>query len=142
MTSHRIVSVFGLFIVTASLNKCYSAMAQSRRRTSDILYTIYIALRHLLSYTNRGPSSIHFDAKEASSNHPLPVPSDLCERRTIVLTRSRCISQTLRLLCPLVCSRCNVCRCGSLGEFVDRWDTIRACERRRGWDHGRRAEMQ
>jgi hypothetical protein len=118
----------GCLFVTASLSKHYSAMAKSGRRTSGILHTIYIALRHLLSYTNRGPSSIHFDAKEASSNHPLPVPSDLCKRRTIVLTRSRCISQALGLLRTLVRSRSHVCRRGSLGESVDRWDTIWACE--------------
>jgi hypothetical protein len=131
----------GLF-VTTSLSKRYSAMAKSGRRTSYILHTIYIALRHLLSYTNRGPSSIHFDAKEASSNHTLPIPSDLCERRAIVLTRSRCISQAVRLLRTLVRSRGHVCRCGSLGKSVDRWHTIRACECRCGWDHGGRAEMQ
>ena len=141
MTSHRIVSVYWL-VVWTSLSKRYSAMAKSGRRTSDILHTIYISLRHLLSYTNRGPSSIHLDAKEASSNHPLPVSSDLCERRTIVLTCSGCISQALGLLCTVVCSWGHVGRCGSLGEFVDCWNTIWACECRCGWDYGGRAEMQ
>jgi hypothetical protein len=103
-------------------------MAQSRWRTSDILYAVHITLCHLLSHTNCGPSSLHPDTQEAGSNYPVPIPSDLCERREILLTRCRRVPQALCLLRPLVRRWGHVCCRRSLGELVDRWNAIRAVE--------------